>query len=125
MPALVTCSIRDLPASGPRWAIVRFAMMQGPAWRLAGVRWEPGMAPSAALHRWWRSMLADHGPLAPWEQYVARWHAEKADDARYWRLVAEAARCGGLVLACWCRDEARCHRTLVARDVQARGGARA
>ncbi|MDE3097419.1 MAG: hypothetical protein KGK07_15650 [Chloroflexota bacterium] len=145
---LRTCSIRDLPAdtTAARWAIVRYALGRQRVWRAAGIEWRPGLAPSVELHRWWRAgernAAEAEGFWGPadewraiaagakrWSDYREMWATEKAHDDRYRRLVAEAAEVAaarGLWLACWCADEARCHRSPVRRDIEAllAGGAR-
>lgn len=90
---------------------------------------------------WWadlgpsRALLDDfhgkHGPPIAWEAYVARYLDEMRGAQQLWRIRDLGRRLAAgevitLLCSSACRDPARCHRTLLARLIEAsgRGGSR-
>ena len=76
------------------------------------------LAPSADLFGWYQR---NKDRPDWWELYIERWDEEKAQDSGYADAIAQVVkliRAGNRVaVACYCAKEDRCHRSLVARDV--------
>lgn len=90
--------------------------------------WWPELGPSRALLD---DFHGKHGPPIQWEAYVARYLEEMRGAQQLWRIrdLGRRAAAGEVItLLCSsaCHDPARCHRTLLARliEASARGGAR-
>ncbi len=119
---LFTCSVADLPRYRHTtcWLITRFA---GRVPRASYDEWVPDLAPSRDLHhRWshdWRPLKS---PSLWWtSRYLPAWARSKTLDPAYKTAIQRAAELsltGDLTLACWCRDETHCHRSLVAHAVR-------
>ena len=80
--------------------------------------WDRGLAPS-------RELLNDlnHGAIE-WAEYVGRFHRElmdRADSVASLVALRDRAATDHVTLLCWCRDESRCHRTLLRGLVEVRG----
>jgi uncharacterized protein YeaO (DUF488 family) len=70
--------------------------------------WEKEIGPSPELLRCFRS-----GKVS-WEEYAERYRAEMAGKPDLIREWAERARKETITLLCACKDESRCHRSLLA-----------
>ena len=86
--------------------------------------WWPDLGPSRDLLDRFHGK-GGNAPL-PWEEYVPRYLEEMQGPTQIWRirdLVKRAAAGETITLLCSaaCTDPARCHRTLLARLVTARG----
>jgi uncharacterized protein YeaO (DUF488 family) len=83
--------------------------------------WWPDLGPSRALLD---AFHGKHGPAISWEAYAARYLDEMAGAQQLWRirdLARRAASGEAITLLCSsaCHDPERCHRTLLARLVDA------
>ena len=82
-------------------------------------RWPRGIRKDA-VHAWQKE-LAPSEPLRvaflhdgmPWEEYAPRYIQEMAPKVDLLAEVARRALEGTVTLLCWCRDESRCHRSLL------------
>lgn len=70
------------------------------------------LGPSLALLEEWR-----RGGLA-WEEFVRRYREEMASKAPAIGKLAQRAQKEDITLLCGCRDETRCHRTLLKQLVE-------
>ena len=76
--------------------------------------WEKELAPSAELLRSYRAGRIE------WEEFAGRYRAGVSER---WELLNELARRAArdtVTLLCGCRDESRCHRTLLSEAVEER-----
>jgi uncharacterized protein YeaO (DUF488 family) len=82
--------------------------------------WVPDVAPSAQLVSW---ALASPWTDARWKRYVREYHREMKEPhaARLIALLAVLSRNADLAIGCYCEDETRCHRTLLARLLEDAG----
>ena len=82
--------------------------------------WVPDVAPSAQLVSW---ALASPWTDARWKRYVREYHREmkEAHAARLITLLAVLSRDVNFAIGCYCDDETRCHRTLLARLLEDAG----
>ncbi len=69
--------------------------------------WEKELGPSEPL----RVAFLHEG--MPWEEYAQRYVEEVGAKKELLKEVARRAQEGPVTLLCWCKDEARCHRTLL------------
>ena len=69
--------------------------------------WERELAPSEAL----RVAFLHEG--MPWEEYARRYVEEVGPKKELLAEVAHRAQEGPVTLLCSCKDESRCHRTLL------------
>jgi uncharacterized protein YeaO (DUF488 family) len=83
--------------------------------------WFPNLAPSLELMK--TGLAADSGPT--WRAFARRYRAEMAaPQARNdLALLAALSHSADFSVGCYCRDEARCHRSLL-RELLAQNGAR-
>lgn len=87
----------------------------------ANVTHKVALAPSSGLLGWY----FEHKDYEDWwEEYVRRWEAEKKNDKAYWEAIDQIVRVlqagGDVAIACFCRYGDRCHRSLVAKDIERR-----
>ena len=82
--------------------------------------WVPDVAPSAQLVSW---ALASPWTDARWKRYVREYHREmkQPQASRLITLLAVLSRDTNLAIGCYCEDETRCHRTLLARLLEDAG----
>lgn len=76
--------------------------------------WEKELGPSADLLRAYRA-----GSVG-WEEFARRYRAEVGEKRELLEGLSRRGRGGTVTLLCGCRDESRCHRTLLmamAREV--------
>ena len=80
--------------------------------------WCSALAPSVELHA---DVYGKTGTAIPWNEYVPRYH-EEMKRQRYWiEGFAKRVRDGEtitLLCSSACTDEARCHRTLLAKLIE-------
>lgn len=69
--------------------------------------WEKELGPSLALLEDWRRQRID------WEQCSHRYREEMKDKTELIAAVVRRAEGETVTLLCGCRDESRCHRTLL------------
>ena len=74
--------------------------------------WERELAPSAVLLRAYRA-----GGIE-WEEFAERYRAEVSERRELVDELARRAQRGTVTLLCGCRDESRCHRTLLKETVE-------
>lgn len=74
--------------------------------------WQKDLAPSEELRR-----AFVHGAL-PWEAFAKAYLEEMQARQELIHQLARQARDQTVTLLCSCRDEARCHRTLLRRRVE-------
>ena len=80
--------------------------------------WFPDLAPSAeAIAR-----VKAGGPSA-WSAFVRRYRAEMArpGPSRVLDLLAALSRSADFSVGCYCEEETRCHRSVLARLLEERG----
>ncbi|MEP7359150.1 MAG: DUF488 domain-containing protein, partial [Anaerolineales bacterium] len=80
--------------------------------------WYPALAPSAELLRWFRRQPDFE---KAWLEYAHRYPREMATrpDARQAvQLVAALAQRTPIAIGCYCADETRCHRSLLAKIIR-------
>ncbi|HLK92950.1 MAG TPA: DUF488 family protein [Polyangia bacterium] len=116
------------PDDGFRLLICRIRPRGVPAAKETWSDWWAELGPSRALLD---AFHGKHGPPIAWEAYVARYLEEMRGAQQLWRirdLGRRAAAGEVLTLLCSsaCHDPAHCHRTLLARLIEAaaRGGPR-
>ena len=82
--------------------------------------WVPDVAPSAQLVSW---ALASPWTDSRWKRYVREYHREmkEARASRLITLLAVLSRDVNFAVGCYCEDETRCHRTLLARLLEDAG----
>jgi uncharacterized protein YeaO (DUF488 family) len=82
--------------------------------------WVPDIAPSAQLVSW---ALASPWTDARWKRYVREYHREMKEShaARLIALLAVLSHNADFSIGCYCEDETRCHRTLLAGLLQGAG----
>ena len=80
--------------------------------------WLPNLAPSAALMR--RTAI---GVGNWWPAFEKRFTAElkKPDQSHLLDALAALSHLASFSLGCYCDDERRCHRSILRRELQARG----
>lgn len=80
--------------------------------------WLPNLAPSAALMR--RTSI---GVGNWWTAFDKRFAAElkKPDASHLLDALAALSRSANFSIGCYCDDERRCHRSVLRRELQARG----
>jgi uncharacterized protein YeaO (DUF488 family) len=80
--------------------------------------WLPNLAPSAALMR--RTSI---GVGTWWTAFEKRFAAElkKPDASHLLDALAALSRSANFSIGCYCDDERRCHRSVLRRELQARG----
>lgn len=86
--------------------------------------WRPDLGPSRELHA---AFWGKTGPPIGWDEYRKRYLAEMEERESAVEEIAEFVRRGKrvtLLCSSACVDEARCHRTLLARLVEARAAGR-
>jgi uncharacterized protein YeaO (DUF488 family) len=83
--------------------------------------WLPELAPSAPLVKW---ALSQPFTPARWESYSRRYRAEMRAPAAARLIVALAtlSRHADFAVGCYCDDETRCHRSLLAALLRQAGG---
>jgi len=80
--------------------------------------WYPALAPSAELLRWFRRQPDFE---KAWIEYAKRYKREMAtrpDSRQAVQLVAAMAKRTALAIGCYCADETRCHRSLLAAIIR-------
>jgi uncharacterized protein YeaO (DUF488 family) len=82
--------------------------------------WLPELAPSEPLVK-----LAQRGDAASWRAFDRRFTAElkRPAAARLLDLLARLSRHSSFSVGCYCEDEQRCHRSILRRELRARGAA--
>ena len=82
--------------------------------------WLPNLAPSPELFRWVRSEEIDEKRF---HQYSKRYRAEMSrPEARHLiELLAALSKQTDLAVGCYCEDERRCHRSLLAELLREAG----
>lgn len=80
--------------------------------------WKPSLAPSQQLFSWyWRNKSLPNW----WGTYCQMWEAEKKNDSDYLDgiyYLTGLVRTGRIVaIGCYCKDETKCHRSLVLADI--------
>ena len=82
--------------------------------------WVPDVAPSAQLVSW---ALASPWTDARWKRYVREYRREmkQPQASRLITLLAVLSRNANFAIGCYCEDETRCHRTLLARLLEDAG----
>jgi uncharacterized protein YeaO (DUF488 family) len=80
--------------------------------------WLPNLAPSAALMRRTSIGLGNW-----WTAFEKRFAAElkKPDASHLLDALAALSRSASFSIGCYCDDERRCHRSVLRRELQARG----
>ncbi|MDJ0781351.1 MAG: DUF488 family protein [Desulfosarcinaceae bacterium] len=83
--------------------------------------WLPNVAPTAELMKLGRAATTDKA----WRTFVRRYRAEMArpDARRILELLAALSHTTNLSIGCYCRTEARCHRSVL-RDLLVERGAK-
>jgi uncharacterized protein YeaO (DUF488 family) len=83
--------------------------------------WLPNLAPSEELLK--AGLAADDERT--WRAFTRRYRAEmnRPEVSRVWDLLAALSATTDFSIGCYCRDEARCHRSIM-RELLARRGAR-
>jgi uncharacterized protein YeaO (DUF488 family) len=110
---------------GPRLGTVRRPPRGVPKSRYAADDWFdvwlPNLAPSAALVAHVRSHLS----AAAWRTFARRYESEMArpENSRLLDLLAALSHQTDFSVGCYCEDEQRCHRSVLAR-LLARHGAK-
>lgn len=86
--------------------------------------WLPDLAPSAELVSY--AHASEFTPVR-WRTYVRRYHAEmRAPSAqRLLALLAALSEHSNFSVGCYCEDESRCHRSLLAKLLMDAGAAMA
>jgi uncharacterized protein YeaO (DUF488 family) len=82
--------------------------------------WLPDLAPSAALLATAKSIRTD----SDWKKFAARYEheMEKPEASRLLDLLAALSQTSNFSVGCYCENEQRCHRSILARLLMARGG---
>jgi uncharacterized protein YeaO (DUF488 family) len=80
--------------------------------------WLPELAPSEPLVK-----LAQRGDAGSWRAFDRRFTAElkRPAAARLLDLLARLSRHSSFSVGCYCEDEQRCHRSILRRELTARG----
>jgi uncharacterized protein YeaO (DUF488 family) len=78
--------------------------------------WEKELAPSLDLLRAFQSGRID------WDEFARCYRAEVAEKRVLLDDLSRRARTGTVTVLCGCRDESRCHRTLLKELVEAVNG---
>lgn len=83
--------------------------------------WLPQLAPGAELVGWFRN---SPDTVSNWKQFVRRYRRELSspDNQRLLDLLAALSRSANFSVGCFCEDETRCHRSILARLLAERGG---
>ncbi|OGS23261.1 MAG: hypothetical protein A2252_09255 [Elusimicrobia bacterium RIFOXYA2_FULL_39_19] len=84
----------------------RYIRKQDETWQ----EWDISVAPSRELHA---DFYGKNGRKVSWQEYKGRYLTEmraQKDRIRYW---AERSKKENITLLCFCKDENRCHRTLL------------
>ena len=83
--------------------------------------WLPQLAPSAELVGWFRN---SSDTVSNWKQFERRYRRELSspDNQRLLDLLAALSRSANFSVGCFCEDETRCHRSILARLLAERGG---
>jgi uncharacterized protein YeaO (DUF488 family) len=81
--------------------------------------WLPNLAPSAALLTIAKHIARD----SEWKKFAARYEKEmaKPDASHLLDLLAALSQHASFSVGCYCEDESRCHRSILARLLKARG----
>jgi uncharacterized protein YeaO (DUF488 family) len=81
--------------------------------------WLPNLAPSAALVSAAKNLDGDAG----WRRFVKRYESEmeRPDNSRVLATLAALSRQTDFSVGCYCEDESRCHRTILARILERHG----
>jgi uncharacterized protein YeaO (DUF488 family) len=82
--------------------------------------WLPELSPSEPLVK-----LAQRGDPASWRAFDRRFTAElkRPAAARLLDLLARLSHHSSFSVGCYCEDEQRCHRSILRRELKARGAA--
>jgi uncharacterized protein YeaO (DUF488 family) len=84
--------------------------------------WYPTLAPSAATMK--LGLAAQRsGDAAAWRRFARRYDTEmkRPDAARALGLLAALSQRADFSVGCYCEDESRCHRSLLAKLLRAKG----
>jgi len=103
------------PADGLRVLITRYRprymRKQDETWQ----EWDRSVAPSRELHA---DFFGKRGKKLSWQKYKRRYLTEmrvQKDRIKYW---GERSRKETVTLLCFCKDESRCHRTLLKKLIE-------
>ena len=89
----------------------RYMRKQDETWQ----EWDRSLAPSRELHA---DFYGKRGKKLSWQEYKRRYLAEmraQKDRIRYW---AERSKRETITLLCFCKEESRCHRTLLKKLIE-------
>lgn len=80
--------------------------------------WLPNLAPSEELLRQWRAAEDER----QWRAFARRYRAEmkRPEASRLLDVLAALSRSSSFSVGCYCRDETRCHRSLLRELLLAR-----
>jgi uncharacterized protein YeaO (DUF488 family) len=112
------------PADGFRLLVCRYRPRGVPKGKETWGEWWPELGPSRAL------LAAYHGkdqPAIPWTAYVPRYLEEMRDQRFRIRALADRTAAGEtitLLCSSACTDPRRCHRTLLAKLIEAAASGR-
>jgi uncharacterized protein YeaO (DUF488 family) len=83
--------------------------------------WLPNLAPSEQVMQMGRAADSD----AAWRRFDRAFSAEmkKPDASRLLDALAALSHTADFAVGCYCEDEARCHRSILRRELQRRGAA--
>jgi uncharacterized protein YeaO (DUF488 family) len=83
--------------------------------------WLPNLAPSEAVMNVGRKAEND----AAWRKFDRAFTAEmkKPDASRLLDALAALSHTANFAVGCYCEDESRCHRSILRRELKARGAA--
>ncbi len=83
--------------------------------------WLPALAPSQALLQEWKVMKDER----QWKAFTRKFRAEmrQPDAAKLLDLLAALSHQTNLAIGCYCKDESRCHRSVLRELLAARGAA--
>lgn len=83
--------------------------------------WLPALAPSQALLQEWKVMQDER----QWKAFVRKFRAEmrQPDAAKLLDLLAALSHQTNLAIGCYCKDETRCHRSVLRELLAVRGAA--
>jgi uncharacterized protein YeaO (DUF488 family) len=77
--------------------------------------WLPDLAPSAEL------VTKVLSGAIPWTRFERSYRAEMKEQAHVLELLAALSKTANFAIGCYCEDETRCHRSLLADLLRERG----
>ena len=120
---IVQLGARRARGEGPRIGTVRRPPRGVPKSAYARENWYdvwlPALSPSPALLR--RGQITES--TRAWNAFARRFSAEltRPDQSRLLDLLAALSHHTNFSIGCYCRDEQRCHRSILRRELRARG----